>query len=121
MKTKTFLKINFVISLLLALFLMIRTSLSYGGLVCGFTEIVECGIITWLIQTAIFTAIIFIIILIIFYGAKHLLKKKKLLKKVSKQTKAKKEKPAKKESEETLKELKEEVEKAKPKEKIIKI
>ena len=79
MKWKTMLKIDFYISLILALFIMIGGAVKQGKLVCGIftSKPFDCSFFQWMYYIGIFFIIFFVIIIIIVIVFKILFKKKK--------------------------------------------
>ncbi|MBW2995535.1 hypothetical protein KY312_04220 [Candidatus Woesearchaeota archaeon] len=65
MKWKTIIKIDLVISVVVAVLLMMRGVMTQNKLTCGILNLTECALKQWLTQLLIFFVVIFIIIIIL--------------------------------------------------------
>ena len=93
-KIKFYLAVSFIISLVI----MLRVAIKEGNLVCGlYYKPAPCPIIPWLIQLIIFTIVISIILTLLIYAVKIILKHIPEIKKLGK-AKPKKVKEEKKQS-----------------------
>ena len=78
MKTKTLIKINGMIAVILSLFFSIKGSMNYEWFSClGLKGVVPCGFFRWLIQVIVLVIFFGAILTGIEYGIKRLFKKEK--------------------------------------------